>query len=522
MVRDVAYDGGARGFGKGWRRLATLAGALLVAQSGAGQMVSAPVIAAPSAGLMAGAASAAKVPSTVTLTVTTPLAVFYGEAIDGLAQVTASDGSTATGTVTFYDGTTSFCTLALDNGASCPAGSATTFGAGAHVFTAVYSGDATHAGATSNAVTVTVAQDTTTTAVASSANPVPAGGGVMYTATVAGAHGPATGVVTFLDGATSMGSAAMDANGTAALSVLMMVVGTHAITAVYEGSANSTGSTSAALSEVVQAPLAATTTTLASDANPAVAGQSVAFTATVVVTGAQTVGGMVTFVEGGTVLGSAVVNSAGVATWSTSTLSVGSHSIVARYSGDAETAASVSQAVNEVVNEATVQDGFTISVDQITVVAGETAAVPVKVTTGSGQAKAVSLSCSGLPDEASCSFVSGTVAAGGGTATLKISTAGPRDCGSSVPYGASINSAGLPFAGPVLGWLLMVLVPGRRRVVKSLLAVVCAVMAMGMMTGCGTGNCTDLGTRPGTYTITVTGSAGGAVASQKVRLVVKP
>lgn len=39
---------------------------------------------------------------------------------------------------------------------------------------------------------------------------------------------------------------------------------------------------------------------------------------------------------------------------------------------------------------------------------------------------------------------------------------------------------------------------------------------------CGTGTCTDLGTRPGTYTITVTGSVGGTVVSQKVKLVVAP
>jgi hypothetical protein len=68
----------------------------------------------------------------------------------------------------------------------------------------------------------------------------------------------------------------------------------------------------------------------------------------------------------------------------------------------------------------------------------------------------------------------------------------------------------------------VVLVPGRRRVVKSLLAAVCAVTAMGAMTGCGLGNCTDLGTRPGSYTITVTASAGGSAVSQRVKLVVKP
>jgi hypothetical protein len=514
----VAYDGRRMALGERWWLAATLT-MVLMSRASTGQMVSEPGIS--SSGVTSRASSVVKVPSTVALTVTTPLTVFYGEAIDGLAQVTANDGSTVTGTVTFYDGTTSFCTLTLQDGASCSAGAATGFGAGVHVFTAVYSGDATHDGATSNAVSVTVAQDTTTTTIASSANPVAAGGGVVYTATVVGAHGPASGSVTFLDGATSMGSAVVT-NGVAALSVVMMSPGIHVITAVYAGNEDSAGSTSVVLSEMVQAPLAATTTTLRSDANPAVSGQSVMFTATVSAVGGPVPGGMVTFLESGTALGSATVNSAGVAVWASSALSVGSHSIVARYEGDSQTTASVSEAMNEVVNQAAAPDGFTISVDPITVAAGNTAVAPVKVTMGSGFGKAVSLSCSGLPDEASCSFVSNIVASSGGTATLKISTAGPRDCGSWVPYGILSRSSGWPVAGPALAGLMAVVLPRRLRAVRRLLGVVCAVVAIGAMTGCGAGHCTDLGTRPGSYMITVTGSSGGMVVSQKVRLVVKP
>ena len=48
--------------------------------------------------------------------------------------------------------------------------------------------------------------------------------------------------------------------------------------------------------------------------------------------------------------------------------------------------------------------------------------------------------------------------------------------------------------------------------------VLIAVSTLAMTAGCGTGNCTDLGTRPGTYTFTVTGTSSGApsVVSQKV------
>jgi hypothetical protein len=73
-----------------------------------------------------------------------------------------------------------------------------------------------------------------------------------------------------------------------------------------------------------------------------------------------------------------------------------------------------------------------------------------------------------------------------------------------------------------LAGVLLLLAPRRRSAMKGLLVVLCAVGAMSVMSGCGTGNCTDLGTRPGTYTITVTGSAGGAQISQKVKLVVTP
>jgi large repetitive protein len=79
------------------------------------------------------------------------------------------------------------------------------------------------------------------------------------------------------------------------------------------------------------APLS-TTTTLTSAPNPSEFGQSVAFTATVVMSGTPT--GNVTFSEGASTLGTAPLLN-GVATWSTGTLTPGAHSITATYAGDA-------------------------------------------------------------------------------------------------------------------------------------------------------------------------------------------
>ena len=80
---------------------------------------------------------------------------------------------------------------------------------------------------------------------------------------------------------------------------------------------------------------AATSTAVTSSVNPSDFGQSVTFTATVT-SGAGTPTATVQFKDNGTNLGSAVALSAsGVAQFTTSSLTVGTHTITAEYSGDA-------------------------------------------------------------------------------------------------------------------------------------------------------------------------------------------
>src|SRR5262249_3163435 len=76
-----------------------------------------------------------------------------------------------------------------------------------------------------------------------------------------------------------------------------------------------------------------TVTTVTSSANPALVGQVVTFTATVSASGTPT--GTVTFNDGATTLGTATLNNSGQATFATSALAVGSHTITASYGGDA-------------------------------------------------------------------------------------------------------------------------------------------------------------------------------------------
>ncbi|HUR98112.1 MAG TPA: Ig-like domain repeat protein [Pyrinomonadaceae bacterium] len=79
---------------------------------------------------------------------------------------------------------------------------------------------------------------------------------------------------------------------------------------------------------------AATTTTVTSNVDPSVFGQPVTFTATVSTAGMGTPTGSVQFLDGVTLVGGPVaLNASGVATLTTSTLSVGNHAITASYGG---------------------------------------------------------------------------------------------------------------------------------------------------------------------------------------------
>lgn len=107
--------------------------------------------------------------------------------------------------------------------------------------------------------------------------------------------------------------------------------GTHTITI---RATDNCGATTDESFKLIVSP-AATTTAVTSSVNPSELGQSVTFTATVT-SGAGTPAGTVQFKDGGTSIGSPqTLNESGVAQVSTSTLTSGTHTITAEYSGDA-------------------------------------------------------------------------------------------------------------------------------------------------------------------------------------------
>jgi hypothetical protein len=127
--------------------------------------------------------------------------------------------------------------------------------------------------------------------------------------------------------------------------------GTHQIEARYSGDSNFGSSTSGTIP--LTASQVPTTLTLASSLNPSNFGQSVTFTATVTAESNNgTPTGTVGFFDGTTSLGSSVLGSNGMATFSISTLAVGTHGITASYGGDANFAPSTSPVLSQVVQGA--------------------------------------------------------------------------------------------------------------------------------------------------------------------------
>jgi hypothetical protein len=92
-----------------------------------------------------------------------------------------------------------------------------------------------------------------------------------------------------------------------------------------------------------------TSTALTSSPNPSIAGQGVTFTATVT-SGGGVPGGSVSFYDSNALLGTGTLNGSGIATYITTSLTVGTHSIKAVYAGNTSFVGSTSDTLTQTVN----------------------------------------------------------------------------------------------------------------------------------------------------------------------------
>jgi hypothetical protein len=262
----------------------------------------------------------------------------------------------ATGTVTFYDGSNELGTAVLNGiGRASLTTTAFALSLGGNSITATYGGDANFNASASTELNLTVNQDTTTAKVASSADPAVVGQGVTFTAMVTAdrpGSGVPTGTVIFYDGTTQLGTGTLNSSGKSTFTTSSLVRGSHSISFTYSGDAHYQASTSAVFAELIDQ--AATRTVVTSTHDPSVFGQSVTFMATVTVKrpGSGVPTGTVIFYDGTTQLGTGTLNSLGQATFTTSSLVVGNHSITAVYEADTNFTSSTSASLSQNVDSA--------------------------------------------------------------------------------------------------------------------------------------------------------------------------
>ena len=170
---------------------------------------------------------------------------------------------------------------------------------------------------------------------------------VAFTAAVAGNCNMPTGVVTFLDGTTVLGTAPLNSSGIATFDTSFLFVGTHPITATYPGDFNFEASTSNTVTEVITGPPTNSVLNTVSP-NPARPLQAITMTATVT-SAFTTPMGNISFMANGTVLATVPLTAAGTALATVSTLHAGTYNITAVYGGSTEYAASTSNTIIETV-----------------------------------------------------------------------------------------------------------------------------------------------------------------------------
>ena len=262
------------------------------------------------------------------------------------------------GSISLSEGNTLLATAPLTtspSGSSVAALPVTLASPGSHILTASYL-PATSASFTSSAtITETIIDaPAITTVLSASPSPASIGQTITLSATVSSASAilsPAT--ITFSDGALTLGTVLLPANGIATLPVSTLSLGMHPLSAtLHSGTPDVVRSVSKVLNVQVNG-LPATLTLAASPAPTALATSPVTLSAALVpaapLTPGATLGGTVTFFDGSLPLGVATLSADGQASLITTTLTAGTHTLTASFSGNTVFSSTPATAITETI-----------------------------------------------------------------------------------------------------------------------------------------------------------------------------
>lgn len=356
----------------------------------------------------------------------------------------------------------------------------------------------------------------TTTIVISSLNTSTFGQTVTYVATVKQGSTPVTiGSVSInVDGSTITFSG-VDSNGQVQATAKLHG-GQHTIFADYiDGGPTAPPSSSALLSTTVNpAPVSMSAS---SSFSPSTLGSNIAVTATL--SGSVTPdGGFVTFTDNGSPLDVAPVTF-GLAGFFDTSLTLGTHTITANYSGTNNFMAASAAPFVQTVNPAPVPN-YSVQPDKnsATIMAGQSATFVITMNSTSGFNGTISFGCNNLPALATCTFNPANPFVGpatGNTATtsLTIKTTGPHALLLSPypqPPAGTGTYAGWKYSG-ILGFGILLISATSRKRRKALLFFP-AIFLTVVLTSCGGHNSTAP-TQPtpvtpsGTSTVVVSANA---------------
>lgn len=268
----------------------------------------------------------------------------------------------ATGSVVFeVDGVAQPAQPVVDGAATF---TTTSLPIGSHQVVAVYGGDTHFASSTSDPLTQTVLGWPTTLTLQSSRNPSFDGQSVTFTAIVQDAlqeHGTPTGSVRFTitdpSGNVTTTEVALASNGAATLTTAALAIGDHTVAAEYLPTGTFAGSVDQLTQRVTLRP---TSTVVISSRYPSTFGQQVIFTATVRTTGGATgtptgpVQFSISNAVGLPTVATVNLSNTGVATFSSSTLSPGDHTVTVTYAANGVFGASSGSLLQSVIGRPTV------------------------------------------------------------------------------------------------------------------------------------------------------------------------
>lgn len=441
-------------------------------------------------------------------------------AITGTSQVSTASGPTGSISYTLVDGSGTTVKSGTDNFYAVTGSSSgnivlSALAAGSYTLHVTYAGDTNYTAATEIKVPVTVSL------IAPTVSWTPASAINYGTSLSALLNATASASVTLEPARTAPviarsapttqtvavpGTFTYTANGAAVTAATVLNAGTYALTVTFTPTDTTTYSSATASATLTVAKIAGTLT-LTTSPNPSTLSNFVSMAATLS-SGIGAPTGSISFYDGATLLGTSTVAQGG-ASFQTSSLSAGSHTLTAVYSGDTNFGSITSSAVTQQVVDLTLSLASTSSTSA-TVQAGGAATYTLTIgpATGTTFPGAISFTATNLPTGATATFSPQSITAGSGSTnvTLTIQTAAKttamnRDL--RLTGTAALALIFLPLAGRLRK-------AGKRlsQVGVLMLLVILGFAASVGLTGCGGSSSSTTTATATSYTVQVTATSG--------------